>query len=348
MGANNAQTATSTATAAILLSEWIPVIGLIFGGCCSNVFALESLVREVPKCGNLITFGQFAFITLVGLPSHVHLGWVPRLKPRRVPIQRWMVMVTLYFCVSVLNNLALGYNISIPLHIVFRSSGLIANMVCGYFVMNKRYPRMQALSVVMVTIGVVMATLSSVHGTHEHGLMRDSVIGIGLLSLGVVFAALLGLYQEQTYLKYGKHWREGLFYNHMLALPMFLFFYKDIGHQIQALSQSQSVNLGELPLVGALLGENMISVPYLWISLLVNVLSQWACASGVHQMTSMSSSLTLNVVLNLRKLVSLVISVLLFQNPVTPGMMAGCMLVFAGTFAYSKFRPVVAVPKKLE
>ncbi|KAJ1805937.1 golgi uridine diphosphate-N- acetylglucosamine transporter [Coemansia sp. RSA 2523] len=92
----------------------------------------------------------------------------------------------------------------------------------------------------------------------------------------------------------------------------------------------------------------MISVPYLWISLLVNVLSQWACASGVHQMTSMSSSLTLNVVLNLRKLVSLVISVLLFQNPVTPGMMAGCMLVFAGTFAYSKFRPVVAVPKKLE
>ncbi|KAJ2124325.1 golgi uridine diphosphate-N- acetylglucosamine transporter [Coemansia sp. RSA 720] len=350
MGARNAQTATSTtATAAILLSEWIPVIGLIFGGCCSNVFALESLVREVPKCGNLITFGQFAFITLVGLPSHVQLGWVPRLKPRQVPIQRWMVMVTLYFCVSVLNNLALGYNISIPLHIVFRSSGLIANMLCGYFVMNKRYPRMQALAVVMVTIGVVMATLSSVNGTHEqNGLMSDSVIGIGLLSLGVVFAALLGLYQEQTYLKYGKHWREGLFYNHLLALPMFLFFYKDIGHQIHALSRSRPVELGELPLVGALLGSNRISVPHLWISLLVNVLSQWACASGVHQMTSMSTSLTLNVVLNLRKLVSLVVSVLLFQNPVTPGMMAGCLLVFAGTFAYSKLRPAVPVSKKQE
>ncbi|KAJ2358333.1 golgi uridine diphosphate-N- acetylglucosamine transporter [Coemansia erecta] len=349
MGAPTAPQSSAAAAATILLSEWIPVIGLIFGGCCSNVFALESLVREVPKCGNLITFGQFAFITLVGLPSHVQMGWIPRLKPRKVPIQRWMVMVTLYFCVSVLNNIALGYNISIPLHIVFRSSGLIANMCCGYLVMNKRYPRMQALAVVMVTIGVVMATLASVSSSKaQDGLVSESVIGIGLLSLGVVFAAMLGLYQEHTYIKYGKHWQEGLFYNHMLALPMFLFFYRDIARQARALSQSQMLDLGKLPVLGNVLGSYQLSIPSLWISLLVNVLSQWACASGVHRMTSMSTSLTLNVVLNLRKLVSLVISVLLFQNPVTPGMMCGCLLVFAGTFAYSKFRPTSSESKKRE
>ncbi|KAI9471301.1 UDP-xylose and UDP-N-acetylglucosamine transporter, partial [Coemansia mojavensis] len=321
-----------------LLADWVPVIGLIFGGCCSNVFALESLVRQVPKSGNLITFAQFAFISLVGLPSHVQFnGIVPCLKPRKVPLQRWVVMVALYFGVSLLNNIALGYKISIPLHIVFRSSGLIANMACGFVIMRKRYPKMQALAVVMVTVGVVIATLASVNDTRTpEGMASESLFGIALLSMGVVLAAMLGLYQEQTYNLYGKHWQEGLFYNHVLALPMFIFFYRDICKQARALSMSQPILINDTPIVGALLGSTRISIPYLWISLLVNVLSQWACASGVHRMTSISTSLTLNVVLNVRKLVSLVISVLLFKNPITASMMGGCLLVFAGTFAYSK------------
>ncbi|KAJ1839853.1 golgi uridine diphosphate-N- acetylglucosamine transporter, partial [Coemansia sp. RSA 2703] len=60
------------------------------------------------------------------------------------------------------------------------------------------------------------------------------------------------------------------------------------------------------------------------------------CVSGVHRFTSMSSSLTLNVVLNVRKLVSLVLSVLLFKNAVTGGMVVGCGMVFVGTFAYTQ------------
>ncbi|KAJ1730102.1 golgi uridine diphosphate-N- acetylglucosamine transporter [Coemansia biformis] len=235
-------------------------------------------------------------------------------------------MVGLYFCVSVANNIALGHQISIPLHIVFRSSGLVANMLCGLAV-GKRYPPMQSGAVVMVTVGVIVATLASIGRSQAAavgGLASESAIGIALLSLGVVFAALLGLYQEHTYSRYGKHWQEGLFYNHALALPMFLPFWSDIGYQARALSRSPPTTL------------YFVTVPSLWISLAMNVLAQLACASGVHRMTSMSSSLTLNVVLNLRKLVSLVISVLLFQNPITPTMVLGCALVFLGTFAYTK------------
>ncbi|KAJ2711572.1 golgi uridine diphosphate-N- acetylglucosamine transporter [Coemansia spiralis] len=311
----------------------------IFGGCCSNVLALEQLVRKVPMSGNLITFAQFAFIALVGLPSHLYRpagSWMPRLRPRQVPLRSWAVMVGLYFCVSVANNIALGFHISIPLHIVFRSSGLIANMLCGLAV-GKRYPPAQCVAVVMVSVGVVVATLASVGGPAEPdptaaaaaGASASawggrSAVGIALLSLGVVFAALLGLYQEHTYSRYGKHWQEGLFYNHALALPLFAAFWPDICAQARALSRSPP---GPLFLA---------AVPSLWVALALNVLSQLACASGVHRMTSMSSSLTLNVVLNIRKLLSLVISVLLFRNPVTPTMVAGCALVFLGTFVYAR------------
>ncbi|KAJ2822708.1 golgi uridine diphosphate-N- acetylglucosamine transporter [Coemansia sp. 'formosensis'] len=336
--------------AMVVASDWVTVLGFIFGGCCSNVFALENLVRDVPKCGNLITFAQFFFITIVGLPEHIHWpvgAWLPRLRERQVPLRRWMVMVGLYFCVSILNNLALGFQISIPLHIIFRSSGLIANMVCGYFVAAKRYPARQVVAVLMVSVGVVIATLASI--TKDDGRaasaggalwcgVPESVVGIALLTLGVGLAALLGLYQEATYRIYGKHWREGLFYNHALALPMFVLFRGDIASQARALSLSRPVALDGLPLVGACLGScvRLGSVPALWVSLAGNVASQLVCVSGVHRMTSMSSSLSLNVVLNLRKLVSLVLSVLLFKNPVTRGMLVGCALVFMGTFAYAQ------------
>ncbi|KAJ2720290.1 golgi uridine diphosphate-N- acetylglucosamine transporter [Coemansia sp. Benny D115] len=269
-------------------------------------------------------------------------GWkVPKLRARKVPLRRWLVMVALYFCVSTLNNLALGYRISIPLHIVFRSSGLIANMACGYFLMKRTYPAKQVVAVVMVSVGVVIATLASVgnngseNSNHSasnilvfgRARVPEALVGVCLLALGVALAALLGLYQETTYRRYGKHWQEGLFYNHLLALPMFLPFARDILTQAHHLSQSAPVSL---------MGLALLAVPWLWVSLAGNVLSQLVCVSGVHRFTAMSSSLTLNVVLNLRKLVSLVLSVVLFRNPVTPGMLVGCALVFVGTFAYSQ------------
>ncbi|KAJ2795666.1 golgi uridine diphosphate-N- acetylglucosamine transporter [Coemansia guatemalensis] len=248
-------------------------------------------------------------------------------------------MVALYFGVSVLNNLAFGFQVSMPLHIVFRSSGLIANMVCGYFVMRKRYPMTQIVSVVLVTVGVVIATFASIGQTAEiEHLQNDdsrheSFIGIVLLTCGVVLAALLGLYQENTYKKYGKHWKEGLFYNHALALPMFLFFWKDIRNQAIAISQASPMYASPTP---GFISGLLVLLPTLWYSLGINVVSQLACATGVHRMTSMSSSLSLNVVLNLRKLVSLILSVLLFRNPITLQMAFGCMLVFLGTFAYTR------------
>ncbi|KAJ1951803.1 golgi uridine diphosphate-N- acetylglucosamine transporter, partial [Dipsacomyces acuminosporus] len=236
--------------------------------------------------------------------------------------------------------------------------GLIANMVCGYIVMRKMYPAKQVVAVLMVTAGVIIATLASIGDASDKNAgmkpepsevpgsqssdslfgVHESAIGISLLTCGVFLAAMLGLYQETTYNKYGKHWKEGLFYNHALALPMFLLFRHDICNQIAAFSQSQPRSLSSIPIIGPQLAMRlgMFTVPSLWISLVANVLSQLVCVSGVHRLTSMSSSLTLNVVLNLRKLVSLVISVLLFKNAVNLSMLSGCALVFLGTFAYAQ------------
>ena len=49
----------------------------------------------------------------------------------------------------------------------------------------------------------------------------------------------------------------------------------------------------------------------------------------------MSSAVTLNLVLSIRKVVSLVLSILAFRNPITSGHVWGIALVTVGTLLYS-------------
>jgi UDP-xylose/UDP-N-acetylglucosamine transporter B4 len=121
--------------------NWIVIGSLLFGGCCSNVVALELLVGDAPKSGNFFTFAQFLFISCEGLFHHLEFSSsssIPHLKKRTVPAYRWFIMVVLFFTVSVLNNVALGYKISVPLHIIFRSGGLIVSLILGWAIAGKR------------------------------------------------------------------------------------------------------------------------------------------------------------------------------------------------------------------
>ncbi|CAB4475004.1 unnamed protein product [Rhizophagus irregularis] len=67
----------------------------------------------------------------------------------------------------------------------------------------------------------------------------------------------------------------------------------------------------------------------------MNILTQYFCVGGVHRLNSIATALTLNLVLNLRKFTSLVISVWLFDNDFHIGMAIGGLLVFFGTLLYS-------------
>ncbi|ORX91430.1 UAA transporter [Basidiobolus meristosporus CBS 931.73] len=331
----------------ISLRDWLLIVVLIFGGCCSNVFTLEVLVGGAKKSGNLVTCAQFLFVSLDGLMQHIDIpkgSYLPRLKERKVPVHVWLIMVVLFFSLSVMNNLALGYHISVPLHIIFRSAGLMFNMILGWLVLNKRYSAKQIVAVILISIGVTAATLSSADTSkgvsHDQMNYSDWMIGVSLLLIAIVLSSLLGLYQEVTYKKYGNQWRESLFYTHFFSLPFFALFYRDILEQIQIYIASEPMKLSQvfegLPLHGIaqlVLGD--VACPKLLLFLVFNILTQYVCISGVHRLTGMATSLTLNLVLTLRKLVSLVISVWYFDNELSFEAMVGCSMVFLGTVLYS-------------
>ena len=137
-----------------------PGLGLVVGGCCrdsagscyfhfphgphplsctdfstSNALTLERVPSEYPKSGSLITFSQFLPISLHGLPKFIEFTRGPLrfpiscLRPRRSPVPHVIPHSSYPILLCFLNNLAFGYNIPMPVHIIFRSCGLVVSML---------------------------------------------------------------------------------------------------------------------------------------------------------------------------------------------------------------------------
>lgn len=151
-------------------------------------------------------------------------------------------------------------------------------------------------------------------------------------------SAIMGLYTEETYRKYGPHWKENLFYSHLLSLPLFIPFMPSMWRQFNKLADSGPLPLpiaaifGLETLPGSLQqGIDKIQIPSQLFYMAANVLTQYACIRGVNLLAAASSALTVTIVLNIRKLVSLLLSIWLFGNKLAPGtLMGACVVFFAG------------------
>lgn len=103
-------------------------------------------MRAHPHSGSLITFAQFLSIAIHGLPKFLTLVRlrglpipVPWLRKRKIPLAPYLVQVALFYAISLLNNRAFGYKIPMPVHIIFRSGGLVVSMVMGWLFAGKRW-----------------------------------------------------------------------------------------------------------------------------------------------------------------------------------------------------------------
>lgn len=173
-------------------------------------------------------------------------------------------------------------------------------------------------------------------GVWQAVLQRDSVrpafnSGLVILFVAQVLSAIMGLYTEATYRQYGPHWKENLFYSHMLSLPLFLPFAPSMVRHITSMMHSEALTLSmrwlETPVT--------TQVPSQLAYLAINVLTQYACIRGVNLLAAKSSALTVTIVLNIRKLVSLLLSVWLFGNSLARGTLVGAVIVFGAGALYS-------------
>lgn len=201
------------------------------------------------------------FITMQSLPSFLTFpkdSWIPRLKPRHVPLRSWALQVLVLTSGSLMNNWVFAFSVPLTIQIVFRSAGesyvypyywfLILNYTSRPGSVNGvRIPRheqevfiipdgtfqsripmclglipISQAAVAVVSTGVILATLSRPSSPKSTDVPVDVgryTMGIAMLTFSLFLTATLGVLQERTYTKYGPHWKEGVFYTVSLTIP---------------------------------------------------------------------------------------------------------------------------------
>jgi UDP-xylose/UDP-N-acetylglucosamine transporter B4 len=229
------------------------------------------------------------------------------------------------------------------------------------------------LGVIITTLSASTLQPSHAQATAEPFTLDVYVYskGIFILSVSLVLSGFLGLLQDRAHAQYtrlrvppavdsprrrqngsvsqsqkeetGPAWQESMFYLHFLALPMFFFIRKDISTQLDIINLGPVTSL-PLPHFLSFSPTNYPStlphpftVPTAYIPLLANACTQLLCVAGVNRLTTHMSSLTVTLVLAVRKATSLVVSAV-FLRPTDGGlkmMWIGAALVMIGTVGYS-------------
>uniref|UniRef100_A0A1I7W0U7 UAA transporter n=1 Tax=Loa loa TaxID=7209 RepID=A0A1I7W0U7_LOALO len=282
-------------------------VGGILTGCIGCMVTVEILTRHSPECMNLLTCSTFIFVSIIGFFKQSH--YFKRLPRSKVPLLRgYARIVLIFFVVNISNNLALRYDVSIPLFIIFRSGTLLANVLLGFCLRNRICSWGKLLSIMFVSMGVVLFTLAdqfSKHPTVEkdgESVQPSAILysspGIFLLMFAALLSAYLGICQEDLYRTYGNHSQEAIFFIHALSLPGFLFFHNDIQQAIIHFNNSDTFFIFGL----------RFPIPSLWIYMVLNCIFQWICISNVHTLISLTTSLNVAMIITLRKFLSMVLS----------------------------------------
>lgn len=167
--------------------------------------------------------------------------------------------------------------------------------------------------------------------------MPKFVAGLSILLVAQILSAWMGVYVQDTYAAYECTWQANLFWSHALSLPMFLPFTPELKRQYTALQEpgkARYFDFNNSPLTSFLSSTYVNGLSRGQFYLLVNAITQLVCISGVNLLSSRSSAVTVTIVLNVRKLVSFLISTVLFGHTISTKMAIGAALVFGSGGLY--------------
>ncbi|GMT21611.1 hypothetical protein PFISCL1PPCAC_12908, partial [Pristionchus fissidentatus] len=310
------------------MASVVGCVGGALSSCMGSMIFVESIAKKEPSAMNLMTFATFAFISLIGLIFTMKFFTVGF----KIPFKGYWKVVVVFFLVNVINNQALNYHVPVPLHIIFRSGSLLASLVLSVLYEGKTYALRKYLSVGAITLGIIMCTLATKVGGGAEMTAEEAskhyvewTIGIGMLSFALLASAYLAILQQNMYREYGKHPDEAMFVTHAASLPLFIFMMPDILKAAKIFSADVPFTAGPISL----------PIPTLWLELSLACAFNYGCIYFVYSLNASVEALTVTMVVTLRKFLSLVVSIVWFQNPFTLQHWLGTFFVFAGTLAFS-------------
>uniref|UniRef100_A0AC35GWC5 UDP-xylose and UDP-N-acetylglucosamine transporter n=1 Tax=Panagrolaimus sp. PS1159 TaxID=55785 RepID=A0AC35GWC5_9BILA len=339
----------------------------VLGGCAASMILMESLAKSGANPMHLVTFGSFILAPLIVLIQNPSI-----LINRHIPLKSYFTIILCFFAVNVMNNQTLNFDVPVPLFIIFRSGTLLASVLLSYIMLGRVYSWKSILSVFTITFGIILFTLGTLLAsvllsyimlgrvyswksilsvfTITFGIILFTLVssnyqspeenrikflwidyfpwprfftGIIAQTLCLFLSAYMGIEQEKLFGRYGKHPDEMLFYVNTLSLPLFGFLWPEIS---KAISQFNIIKNFEI--------TESITLPLLWIELIAACVFQIFCVRSVYKLTSVTSTLNVNMILALRKFISIFLSAYLFGNELNIYHFLATLMIIGGSFAY--------------
>eukprot|EP00434_Breviolum_minutum_P014614 symbB.v1.2.012883.t1/scaffold898.1/size154235/3 len=294
------------------------------------------------------------------------------LRSLQMPKQSHFYHAALWVSMSVLANVAFSFNISVPIHTLFRSCNVIASVLLGYLLFGQRYSWKQLVCVLFITVGIFLGSVGdakqffgcpncgqgtgtglshllcvstppagvSAPAKSDEGFVRWS-IGIALLIFVQMLQGFLGHTQAVLYRLHANCGtkselaEEFLFTSHLVSFFPFIFLWEDV-------LMAARLALDSAPVSRAL------PIPKQFLFFLANNLCQLVCIKGVFRLSAHFSPLTVNITLSVRKFLSVVVSIIWFGNAWTSLHSLATIAIFGGVFAYSQCKPVEMKDTKKE
>ena len=198
------------------------VAGLFFlvvaSGMATNV-AFELLSREEPGCAGVLTLAQYLMALASSAPRAV-----AHLRRPSVPLRWHGAFTALMLLTAYCGNKSVDWKVPFPLYLIIKSSNLVANRLVGRLGFAKIYGLGQVAGVLLMTAGVVLATLVARRGGDDAEEVGGAQVAVGaaLCALSTFTMAALGCLQERAFEVHGNNSEEAaqevLFYIHFLGI----------------------------------------------------------------------------------------------------------------------------------
>mmetsp|Transcript_12848 Transcript_12848/g.30113 ORF Transcript_12848/g.30113 Transcript_12848/m.30113 type:complete len:354 (+) Transcript_12848:95-1156(+) len=330
---------------------------MVFGGCMSSMVFMEYVLKVDDHAGNLLNATEFVFVLLQSIPGRIDFGsrrFTPLLASWTSHLQHAFLWVTM----STLANVVFAFNITVPIHTLFRSCNVIASVALGWMAFEQRYTAPQVVCVLIITVGIFLGSIGdaslfssckdcgsdgSAKAAAEEEKLQDGLFvwscGVALLVVTQLFQATLGHTQAYFYRRFSAKGSrseladEYLFTAHVASLGSIVLLWSDISRSWANVWMEPRL-VSFIPLPG----------PVIWMVL--NNVFQLMCIKGVFRLSAHYSPLTVNITLSVRKFLSLVLSILWFGNPWTSLHSVATVAIFGGVFAYSQCKPPPPSPSE--
>ena len=330
----------------LFLNQVPAFIGFTVSGCCANVYTFEKLIQQNSEITTFITFSQYLFIFFcVSLYLKCTLFRTKKKAAEELAGRgeksanrssglsyEFVIPVLSQVLTGYLGNLVFQFDLSMPTHIIFRSSGTAMTLCLGWAFWGKRYGIEKIVGSSLIAIGTVIFTLdvksmSEGEAVTDAGADRSTrLIGILMLLATTMIGSLTSLLKEQWYQNGRKKldWKEVMYYNYFYGTIIYVVLIPQVVSEFHKLQVGVTVGATKTP--GA--GHTLVTFVLNWIT-------QLCCILGVNVLVFRISALSLTIVLLVRRFLSLMLSIYVFDNPVSLLGYLGVFCVFAGATIYS-------------